>query len=54
MHEELKQSQLRIGKLEKELTQTRSNSTDTEKNAQHVQQEYDDLEKKYCELGYHI
>lgn len=51
MHEELKQSQLRIGKLEKELTQTRSNSTDTEKNAQHVQQEYDDLEKKYCELG---
>jgi len=54
MSGKLKQSQLRINELEKELAQTRSNSTDTQKNAQQVQQVYDELEKKYYELGYYI
>ncbi|KAL0114546.1 hypothetical protein PUN28_011681 [Cardiocondyla obscurior] len=45
-----KHSQFRINELEKELAQTRNNSTDTQKNAQQVQQGYDELEKKYCEL----
>ncbi|XP_072753850.1 golgin subfamily A member 2 isoform X1 [Anoplolepis gracilipes] len=46
----LKHSQLCINELEKELAQTRSNSTDTQKNAQQIQQIYDELEKKYYEL----
>jgi len=54
MSGKLKQSQLRINELEKELAQTRSNSTDTQKNAQQVQQVYDELEKKYYELRYYI
>ncbi|XP_011873116.1 PREDICTED: golgin subfamily A member 2 [Vollenhovia emeryi] len=50
MSGKLKHSQFRINELEKELAQTRSNSTDTQKNAQQVQQVYDELEKKYYEL----
>ncbi|KAL6444057.1 hypothetical protein ACFW04_001777 [Cataglyphis niger] len=50
MSGKLKHSQLRINELEKELAQTRSNSTDTQKNAQQIQQIYDELEKKYYEL----
>lgn len=50
MNGKLKHSQLRINELEKELAQTRSNSTDTQKNAQQIQQIYDELEKKYYEL----
>ena len=52
MSGKLKHSQLRINELEKELAQTRSNSTDTQKNAQQVQQVYDELEKNYYELRY--
>lgn len=54
MNSKLKCNQLRISELEKELTQTRSTSTDTQRNAQHIQQVYDNLEKKYCELRYNI
>lgn len=53
MNGKLKHSQLRINELEKELAQTRSNSTDTQKNAQHIQQIHDELEKKYYELRYY-
>lgn len=53
MSGKLKYSQLRINELEKELAQTRSNSTDTQKNAQQIQQIYDELEKKYYELRYY-
>lgn len=52
MNGKLKHSQLRINELEKELAQAKSNSTDTRKNAQQVQQVYDELEKKYYELRY--
>lgn len=54
MNGKLKHSQFRINELEKELAQTRNNSTDTQKNAQQVQQVYDELEKKYYELRYYI
>lgn len=54
MSGKLKHGQFRINELEKELFQTRSNSTDTQKNAQQVQQVYDELEKKYYELRYYI
>lgn len=50
MNGKLKHSQLRINELEKELAQTKNNSTDTQKNAQQIQQIYDELEKKYHEL----
>ncbi|XP_070161136.1 golgin subfamily A member 2 [Polyergus mexicanus] len=50
MNGKLKHSQLRINELEKELAQTRSNSSDTQKNAQQIQQIYNELEKKYHEL----
>lgn len=53
MSGKLKHSQFRINELEKELAQTRSSSTDTQKNAQQVQQVYDELEKKYYELRYY-
>jgi len=54
MNDKFKHSQLRINELEKELIQIKNNSTDTQKNAQHIQQVYDNLEKKYCELRYYI
>lgn len=50
----LKNSQFRINELEKELAQTRNNSTDTQKNAQQVQQVYNELEMKYYDLRYYI
>ncbi|XP_011630307.1 golgin subfamily A member 2 [Pogonomyrmex barbatus] len=50
MSGKLKHSQLHINELEKELAQTKSNSTDTQKSAQQIQQVYDELEKKYYEL----
>lgn len=50
MNGKLKQSQFRINELEKELVQTRSNSNDTQKSAQQIQQIYDELEKKYYQL----
>lgn len=53
MSGKLKHSQFRINELEKELVQTRSNSTDTQKNAQQIQQVYDELEKNYYELRYY-
>lgn len=54
MSGKLKHNQLYISELEKELTQTRNNSTDTQKNVQQIQHIYDDLEKKYYELRYCI
>jgi len=54
MNDKFKHSQLRINELEKELIQIKNNSTDTQKNAQCIQQVYDNLEKKYCELRYYI
>lgn len=54
MNGKLKHSQLRINELEKELAQTKNNSTDSQKNAQQIQYIYDELEKKYRELRYYI
>lgn len=52
MSGKLKCSQFRINELEKELAQIKNNSTDTQKNVQHVQQAYDDLDRQYYELRY--
>jgi len=54
MNDKFKHSQFHINELEKELIQIKNNSNDTQKNAQHIQQVYDNLEKKYCELRYYI
>lgn len=54
MSGKLKHSQLHINELEKELAQTKNNSTDTQKNAQQIQQIYEELEKKHHELRYCI
>lgn len=48
----MKHSQFRVNELEKELIQTRNNSTDTQKNAHQIQQICDELDKKYCDLRY--
>lgn len=52
MNGKLKHSQLRINELEKELIQIRTNSNDTQKNAQQIQQIHNELEKNFYELRY--
>ncbi|XP_025154179.1 golgin subfamily A member 2 isoform X2 [Harpegnathos saltator] len=46
MNGKLKHSQLRINELEKELVQMKDDSNEIKKNAQSLQEVYDDLEKK--------